>query len=1460
MSLIRTPILCSFRLAVCLFALFSLAPAQAALRLTEFLAANDNGLTDSDGDNSDWIELHNDSSTAVSLAGWHLTDSPNELTRWTFPDTQIPARGYLVVFASGKDRRVTGRELHTNFQLSSDGEFLALVEPDGLTIAHSYHPAFPLQQANVSYGVLTRTNNVTLISSGNTAYHLVPADDALGTNWLKREFTATDWATGPTPLGYNNGKADTNTVGETVLQVDFNDDDMGETGAANSEAGFQVMTLNNNPASLNGLTLTLSTLNSGVLDDRDRPTPTESLPHFSLNQIYDDFIFVDSTNHGAGLRLQIEKLSINRDYQLTLWSFDSWSASNRVSQWSETASGITNVLAENYTFDGRISPVNDEAYSFTKAVRSSPSGQLTIEGTRTGGIGQGVFLNGLRLVELGSQFPLNTDVATAMSNHNASIYLRVPFVVTNASDLLSLHLRMKYDDGFIAYLNGQLIAARNAPGSPGWNATALDDGGSPFLFEDIALTNAHRALQEGTNVLAIHGLNRRADDADFLIVPELTGTRIENEPRYFSVPTPGTANNAGFIGLVADTKFSVNRGFYEVPFSVSITSATPGAQIYWTTNGSIPSPANGMLYTAPLPITKTTLLRAAAFRSDFLPSNTDTHTYIFLDQVLQQPSVQPGYPTTWQASYPADYGMDPNVVNHPAYSGTIKQDLRAIPTLSIVAPHNDLWHPSTGIYVDATREGESWERAASIELFAGDGTTLFQEDCGIQMQGNASRDNGRTPKHAFRLMFKSRYGASKLNYDWFNSEVTEFDNIVLRACFSDSWSTRSSPGDGGARYRPDDSLYLRDIWVKDSLADMGHLSGRGSFVHLYVNGLYWGLYNPTERLDATYFSEHIGGAKEDWDVIRDFSEVLDGSKAEWNRMMTLVNAGIDTEAKFQAVAAEVDITSLIDYMVLHIFSEVEDWPHHNWYAARKRATNDLPATKWIFLAWDQEISLDQLVRRNRINVSDNDTPARIYSQLRNWPEFRRMFGDRVHKHLFNDGALTPTHNINRLKARAAQVREAVVGESARWGDAREFTIGPNPGTGKTFTRDEYWLPELDKLYTNFFPKLTAENIARFRTGNLYPNVSAPEFSQFGGRVAAGFELTLTHTNTTGTIYYTTDGSDPRVYGTGVVSPNAQTYSAPVTLNRLTTVKARVLRNGIWSALTEATFQPPQDFSSFFITEIMYHPPDDGTIDGAEFEFLEFQNQGTNTLDLSGLRFSAGIEFTFPASTLLAPNEFLLLGRNAELFSNRYPGKSLNGINSGRLDNAGETLTIEHPVDGVVLTLNYDDTPPWPTAADGSGASLQRWNFSGSASQATNWIAALPTPGAPLTVPDSDGDGMPDEWEQTHNTLVNFNDADADPDGDGSSNLQEYLAGTHPNDVASALQIEKATLVNGELLFEFTAVSNRSYSLISRAELLGGEWQVLHQVVAHPTNRVEIITLPDPVVGPRYYRIITPAHP
>src|SRR5262245_14535399 len=122
-----------------------------AVVINEFMALNTSGIQDQDGDRSDWVELSNTDAAPVNLDGWHLTDDASDLDKWSFPAVTIPGNGYLLVYASGKDRHVAGQELHANFSLNDQGEPLALVAPDGVTIADAFKP-FPAQLANVSFG------------------------------------------------------------------------------------------------------------------------------------------------------------------------------------------------------------------------------------------------------------------------------------------------------------------------------------------------------------------------------------------------------------------------------------------------------------------------------------------------------------------------------------------------------------------------------------------------------------------------------------------------------------------------------------------------------------------------------------------------------------------------------------------------------------------------------------------------------------------------------------------------------------------------------------------------------------------------------------------------------------------------------------------------------------------------------------------------------------------------------------------------------------------------------------------------------------------------------------------------------------------------------------------------------------------------------------------------------------
>jgi fibronectin type 3 domain-containing protein len=153
--------------------------------ITEFMAENTATLADNDGQFSDWIEIHNPDPAPLNLAGWHLTDNDGDLGKWAFPAVVLDPGAYLVVYASNQNRADPSQPLHTNFRLDNDGEFLALVAPDGATIAQSYtseNGRFPQQYADVSYGLIA--------GSTDEAYFLAPSPGATNSGVTTTDPTA----------------------------------------------------------------------------------------------------------------------------------------------------------------------------------------------------------------------------------------------------------------------------------------------------------------------------------------------------------------------------------------------------------------------------------------------------------------------------------------------------------------------------------------------------------------------------------------------------------------------------------------------------------------------------------------------------------------------------------------------------------------------------------------------------------------------------------------------------------------------------------------------------------------------------------------------------------------------------------------------------------------------------------------------------------------------------------------------------------------------------------------------------------------------------------------------------------------------------------------------------------------------------------------------------------------------
>ncbi len=1460
------------RVAVFGFALLTGA-LDAQVVINEFVAENAASAADEDGANPDWIELLNTTATAVSLDGWWLSDDPAVPMKWRIPAVTLAGRGYLVVFASGKNRANPAAMLHTNFQLNNAGESVLLKRPDGSVASEFLN--YPAQREDIGYGTALEIFAPNLVQQGGVARALIPTDATLGATWTHATFADGGWISGTAGAGYDIGGASAG----LVLFYDFNDAAIatqagdlsgnarhgtveggaaftanagGRTGSAGDRAMNFPNTGTNRVRVGSAATGALDSISSAdavsvsvwIFGDATQPQP-------------DSLFYGDSTTGGTGTRV------LNAH---TPWS-------DAVVYWD-----CGGVGAGQRAFVSVPDPTKWRGlwnhYVFTKgngALQIWLNGALLTTTASTPGIGLirslylgyapwgtyggkaddfAVWNRALSPVEIGAlaqgASPLNLLGFTnligtnllPMRGVNATAYARFPFTFTGAADFDTLRLRVKYEDGFVAYLNGEEIARRNAPAVPQWNSPAAADRTrvAALVWESLEIPGGAAQLAQGANVLAIHALNENVASNELLILPELAKART-TAGRFLPTATAGGPNSAGVSGFVADTQFSVGRGWFSAPFSTTISCATPGATLVYTLNGSVPTLTNGAQVnppTATIAINGTTMVRAAAFKSGLLATNADTQTYLFAAQVAAQPAAIPGWPVTWPTGHPGDYQMDPDVTGSTLPGHSIADALLSIPTISVVGKLSDI----VALYGSASFTGS--QQAPELPAVAvsaewidpAAALTNWQEDCALNIHGNISRSKDFTPKHGFSLNFSGDYGARSLNQDVFpGSGVTSFDRLVLKSLSTDTWPCSDSANtvvDGDTRWKRAEAAYIRDELFRATHLAASGTSARGRYAHLFLNGVYWGLINVIEHLDNKFAAEHFGGARSEWDVVKDYDNLADGERAAWDQLLALAGTtAFSSEATYQraqgrnangtrnlAYPVLLDVANLIDYMIIHIAQGADDWPDKNWYGMRRRTD---PDTGFKFLSWDQEISNTSILKQHTASgtlyelVNQAARPAQLYGSARTNAGFKRQFGDRVQALFFNGGPLTQAAMSARWHGIQALLDKAIVAESARWGDYQRAT---------PFKREVEWLAAAAWMDSTYWPQFVSRALIRFRNAGVYPSFNAPAFSQHGGAFAPGFTLAITQPNGAGyTLHFTTNGTDPSAVGTSL-------YSAPIPLAGLTTVRSRAKKTatGEWSALTAATFQPGQDLSPLIVTELCYDPPGAGGIDGDEFEFIELQNSGAAALDLSACAFTAGVAFTFPGGTTLAPGAFLVLARNPAQFATRHPGATALGPYTGKLDNDGELLTLTSALGATIFTFTYQRAAPWP---DADGSSLHF--VSGPPGSSTSWFAGTASPGG----------------------------APADADGDGSSNLAEQAAGTDAGDPASVFKITQiARNPDGSITVTFPAIAGKTYRVMTSTDLAG--WTPLGSDITATTSSPHAFTDSAPDPAPRYYRVRAPA--
>ncbi len=609
---------------------------------------------------------------------------------------------------------------------------------------------------------------------------------------------------------------------------------------------------------------------------------------------------------------------------------------------------------------------------------------------------------------------------------------------------------------------------------------------------------------------------------------------------YLLVPTPGPStvlgpegrhNGPGALGFTDPPSFDENSsapGLYSDTSVISkIIPPGSGGLVHVTFNCASPS-RYSEIYRLPIETDHTLVVRAVAAKPGYYPSSSITRSFLFREDILGTAPAGTlptdhqgardattgefqgylyGYPEASEdPGFPLLYKMNPSVIRD--FKPTLETELSAVPIVSIVSDVSDLFDStSAGLYpnsaktspaggLEADPRSRDWQRLCSFEWMEEDGSDSKQANACLEMSGDTSVLQQVSRKHNFKLRFHSSHGLDEINYKLFDdSPALRFTGFGLKNPTQDSWAQHS----GIAPLRPNTfnwaiytqaATYCGEGWLRSAHRLMGHPGPHRRWVHLFLNGIYWGPYELTERVDDDYLERYstIFGDLE-YDVlkelgsheveapdedeipaasrVRDFENkvrAIDGYTAGWTsliadctRLYNAVSAGSSLQVQdtlYNQILTQIDIDNYIDYLLCYSFSAATDWPNKNYRIGRRSDGGD---RRFRFYVWDAELSFAPGGNRGselaenwvRIILESGLGVAKPHQLLCLYSRYRQRFAERISYHFFEQlavpgsGCLAFTPSGDRadqlFQDEMADFQSVLYSESARWGDSRKNT-------------------------------------------------------------------------------------------------------------------------------------------------------------------------------------------------------------------------------------------------------------------------------------------------------------------------------------------------------------------------------------------------------------------------------------
>lgn len=657
---------------------------------------------------------------------------------------------------------------------------------------------------------------------------------------------------------------------------------------------------------------------------------------------------------------------------------------------------------------------------------------------------------------------------------------------------------------------------------------------------------------------------------------------------YYAKATPLRANSGTAYGApLGPVRFSHERGLFTTGEKIELTldHDDPDAQIYYTTDHSDPSATNGVRYVrgTKIGISKTTIVRATAEKAGALPyRNITAHSYIYPDQVMQQQ--KPACAAdVWQDNGKCNawYGISQSVVYDEEMKSNLVASLKAAPIVSFTLSDQKFFDPKTGLH--SKPWGSTKEEPVSLEWVSGaDSNLVFGLQCGVKMQGGWGRKfaAGYTiPKKSFQLKFRKRYGKSKLGKrvmtDAGYEDRTDFKSLILRAEFHGSWT-----GDDSECH-----CHGKDQFCRDLQRVMHGYNSGGTHVHLFINGLYWGLYNLVEHVDEHLPAKFFGGEGDDYVMAKPQSETVSGdgsqywnyANAVWEKAFNNDFTGVAEMSRkecYDTAKAFLDMDCFMSYMLFGYWNGNWDWPNNNWMVFGI-PNKGLP---FRYFVWDCEGAFDADIEYSRIHKLSTDNrfrgnPGHLAFAFERSPEYRLKIADKFDEMTQAGNVLDENVQSNLYLKLVNRMRPLMFAESARWG-AYKHELGTDPERASNpVYRVEDWWGECNRILDTFIPQRVEILRNQLKGACLYPSNALPPVVTVS---ADGKRATIAPqaANAGAAIYYTTDGSDPcDPWGaTAAAQAVGARYAAgtEIAVEARSTLKARVLlANGEWSTLATA---------------------------------------------------------------------------------------------------------------------------------------------------------------------------------------------------------------------------------------------------------------------------------------------------